>query len=49
MMQKKEYVVYFAVQGKHSYGNVFVTKKMLFRNENHTKILTLTFLVVPVV
>ena len=26
-MQKKEQEFYFTVQGKHSYGNVFVTKK----------------------
>ena len=27
----KQQEVYFALQGKHSYGNIFVTKKMFFQ------------------
>ena len=31
MMQMKEQEVYFDLQGKHSYGNIFVTKKIFFQ------------------
>ena len=45
MMQKKEQEVYFALQGKHSEDNIFVTKFFFFRNEHQKHFLTRSFLV----
>ena len=44
-MQKKEQEVYFALQGKHSEDNIFVTKFFFSRNEHQKHFLTRSFLV----
>ena len=31
MMQKKEKEIYFALQGNHSYDNIFLTKNIFFQ------------------
>ena len=48
MKKKKEQIVYFVLQGKHSYDNIFVTKNVFSRNEHQKNFLTRKFLVDPV-
>ena len=48
MMQKKEQEVYFALQGKHSLDNMFVTKNFYSRNEHQKMFLIGLFLVDPI-
>ena len=45
-MQKKQQKVYFALQGKHSWDNIFVTKKYFFRNEHKKIFWTARFLLI---
>ena len=47
-MQKKEREVYFALQGKHSLDNMFVTKNFYSRNEHQKMFLIGLFLVDPI-
>ena len=47
MMQMKEQEVYFALQGKHSYGNIFVTKKIFFQEEASTRFFDLHISCIP--